>query len=539
MNRSIRLAEEKEVEAVLSSSLFAKSKLHSRLLKYLADHYFGNSQEQLKEFTIAVEALNRPESFDSREDSSVRVMMHRLRARINQFYEGEGKHHQTRIILEDGHYTLQFSHKKDDAPEQILDSTLSLAQPVHPANQTKPSEISLDSSNEPLRYRPLRVRIPGWLLLSAAALSLLVLFISVSWYLRRDKALLAVSGRQASSTPVLPVMETDDGSIRILCGNLDETYKDSEDHRWGQDRFFVGGTPVQQQFSYLQGTNDANIYKHARAGSFQYNVPVQNRSYELHLHFSEVHFGPATDPVRTDTSRLFDIGINHATLFHEFDILSNSGSDHRALTRIVRDIRPDKDGMVHLQFINRVDQAMINGIELIPQDSNAPRPIRIVTQAHPMTDDKGVFWGMDQYYLGGSWLDRHAFPEPTVQSHLYNGERFGHFSYQIPVAPGCYSVKLHFIERHFGQKLDSPFGDLTHDLDGRLFDILANGVVLKANVNILRLAGGPNKPVALEFHNVPSNAAGQILLEFNPSRNYAFVNAIEITYEDAQCTTHN
>jgi hypothetical protein len=30
--------------------------------------------------------------------------------------------------------------------------------------------------------------------------------------------------------------------------------------------------------------------------------------------------------------------------------------------------------------------------------------------------------------------------------------------------------------------------------------------------------------------NIPSNAFGQILLEFNPSRNYAYVNSLEIKY---------
>jgi len=536
MNRSIRLAEKEEVEAVLASSRFSRSKLLSRLLRYLAEHYFSDSQEHLKEYTIAIEALDRPESFDSRDDSSVRVMMHRLRARINQFYEVEGKDHETRLILEDGRYTLQFSHRVDDEEEEVpFASDEDLIPSTASPNEADASEAPQSPFAEPPHTYPLGTGIRRWLVPSAVLLFLLILIASIPWFIHRENSSRKVSEKRTSSASVFPAMRTDGGSIRILCGNLDETYTDSEGHPWQKDRFFVGGTPIQQQFNYLQGTGDTSIYKHARIGSFQYSIPAQNRPYEMHLYFSEVHFGLATGSIRMDASRLFDIRLNRKILFNEFDILSSSGGDHRALIQIVRDIRPDSDGMIHLDFSNEVDQALINGIELIPQDNDIPQPIRIVTQPNSITDDNGFFWGMDNYYLGGTIFDRRTFPDKTVHSHLYDGERFGHFAYQIPVARGCYSVKLHFIERHFGQKIDSPYSDLTLDPDGRLFDILANDRVLKKDVNILRLAGGPNKPLALEFHDIPSNASGQILLEFNPTKTYAFVNAIEVIYQDAKC----
>jgi hypothetical protein len=532
----MRLAEKEEVEVVLSSSLFVRSKLLSRLLRYLAEHYFSDSQEHLKEYTVAVEALDRPDSFDSRDDSSVRVMMHRLRGRINQFYEGEGKDHQTRIILDDGRYTLQFFHSLESPEEQFpIASADDLIQPIKPPEQTDTLEPPQSTTTAPHRPYPLGRPTHGWLVPSAVLVLLLVILISAPKVFRTGNASPRFSGNQESTASAAPAMETDGGSIRILCGNLEVSYMDHEGHYWQKDRFFSGGTPVQQQFSYLQGTNDPSIYKHARTGPSQYNIPAPNRPYELHLYFSEVYFGPATDPVKMDTSRLFDVRLNHKVLFDQLDILSSAGGDHRALVRVVRDVYPDTDGMIHLDFAHRVDQPLINAIELIPEDNRIPKPIRIVTQPNSITDDNGVYWGMDNYYLGGTSFDRHNFPDKTVQSHLYDGERYGHFAYQIPVAPGCYSLKLHFIERHFGQKLDSPFEDLTHNLDGRLFDILANDRVLKTNVNIVRAAGGPNKPFALEFHNIPSNLYGQILLQFDPTRGYAFVNAIEVTYQDAQC----
>ena len=51
------------------------------------------------------------------------------------------------------------------------------------------------------------------------------------------------------------------------------------------------------------------------------------------------------------------------------------------------------------------------------------------------------------------------------------------------------------------------------------------------NFDIFQKAGGPNKPVTETFHGIEPNAAGLIVLEFIPVKNYACVNAIEVTDE--------
>ena len=118
-------------------------------------------------------------------------------------------------------------------------------------------------------------------------------------------------------------------------------------------------------------------------------------------------------------------------------------------------------------------------------------------------------------------------PVNTSDPHLFDGERFGHFTYQIPVAPGRYTVTLHFTEaylRHCSCARPMP-------AHARVFDVYANGTALLRNFDILGKAGGPNKPVAETFRGIEPNAAGLIVMSFVPVRNYACVSAIEVTEE--------
>jgi hypothetical protein len=51
----------------------------------------------------------------------------------------------------------------------------------------------------------------------------------------------------------------------------------------------------------------------------------------------------------------------------------------------------------------------------------------------------------------GGILIHHQGPVAgTPDSDLYSGERFGNFSYALPVAPGKHSVTLRFAENYFG-----------------------------------------------------------------------------------------
>lgn len=104
---------------------------------------------------------------------------------------------------------------------------------------------------------------------------------------------------------------------------------------------------------------------------------------------------------------------------------------------------------------------------------------------------------------------------------LYASERWGHFSYALPVADGRYRVTLKFCEGHYGKR-NAGAGEP----DGRLFDVYCNGVALLKNFEIMKEAGGEGRPTDRNFSGIRPNAQGKILLTFVPVVGMACVNGI-------------
>jgi hypothetical protein len=59
--------------------------------------------------------------------------------------------------------------------------------------------------------------------------------------------------------------------------------------------------------------------------------------------------------------------------------------------------------------------------------------------------------------------------------------------------------------------------------------VFGNGVALLRDFDVARDAGGPNRAIVKVFENMEPNAQGNIVLDFVPLRNYAEVNAIEVS----------
>lgn len=102
-------AEFAELQAVLASPLFARAPSLSQLLTFLCRKYFAGESASLSEQQIAVEALRRPESFDQKRDSIVRVELHRLRKRLALYYQGEGTGNAIEISIPAGGYSPRFT----------------------------------------------------------------------------------------------------------------------------------------------------------------------------------------------------------------------------------------------------------------------------------------------------------------------------------------------------------------------------------------------------------------------------------------------
>ncbi len=100
--------EKKELEAVLESGIFAASSNAAKLLRFVCDRYFHNGEAPIPEYDVAVHALGRRSDFDPQRDSIVRVEAHRVRKRLQEYYDHEGASHKVKIVLSRGQYAPRF-----------------------------------------------------------------------------------------------------------------------------------------------------------------------------------------------------------------------------------------------------------------------------------------------------------------------------------------------------------------------------------------------------------------------------------------------
>src|SRR5580700_1829449 len=97
-----------ELETVLGSREFLKTRALAKLLRYLCEKTFSGQTFEIKEFSIATEVFGRSDDFGEKRDSLVRVEVHRLRKKLERFYETEGAAHPIRILIRPGKYQPEF-----------------------------------------------------------------------------------------------------------------------------------------------------------------------------------------------------------------------------------------------------------------------------------------------------------------------------------------------------------------------------------------------------------------------------------------------
>jgi hypothetical protein len=96
----------------LSGSAFADADRASRFLRFVVEAAIEGRAGEIKESVIGVEVLGRSPSFDPKTDPIVRVEAGRLRARLNTYYQSEGKVDPVLISLPKGGYVPEFSENK-------------------------------------------------------------------------------------------------------------------------------------------------------------------------------------------------------------------------------------------------------------------------------------------------------------------------------------------------------------------------------------------------------------------------------------------
>jgi serine/threonine-protein kinase len=92
------------LEKILNSSTFGETVRLRDFLKYIVSAALEGKGESIKEYHIAVEVFGRKESFDPRLDPIVRVEASRLRSKMKQYVETEGRQDQLVILIPKGRY---------------------------------------------------------------------------------------------------------------------------------------------------------------------------------------------------------------------------------------------------------------------------------------------------------------------------------------------------------------------------------------------------------------------------------------------------
>jgi len=101
-----------EVERILASEKFARSKRLRSLLRFTVAQTLQGNADTLKEYVIGTEVLKKPDSYDPRSDSLVRVLASRLRVKLKEYYSDGGSEDPLVIEFPKGKYVPRFQRRE-------------------------------------------------------------------------------------------------------------------------------------------------------------------------------------------------------------------------------------------------------------------------------------------------------------------------------------------------------------------------------------------------------------------------------------------
>ena len=190
---SIRAA----LEKILASPGFANADRISRFLRYTVDETLNGQTDKLKESLLGIDVFGRKPTYDPRVDAVVRTEAVKLRARLREYYESEGREDEVVIDLPKGGYIPAFRHR-----------------------EKQPAEAAVPIVSEPQRVR-------AWQ--PAVGTILVVAILATSIYLfSRARKRAAALGSELASIAVLPFADlSPDKDQEYFCDGMTEEIIDA------------------------------------------------------------------------------------------------------------------------------------------------------------------------------------------------------------------------------------------------------------------------------------------------------------------------
>jgi hypothetical protein len=492
----------REIQAIVDSGIFAPTSRQALLLEYLFNKVANGREGDLKEFTVAVELFHKSEDFDSHLDATVRVEAHRLRKKLEKYYETFGRDRGLRAVLPAGQYVLQFQTASPESsrvngPPVLAAASRAVPEPKH-------------------KTLPLKAWIAGFL--AAAAL----LGFAGLWYARLPRPLVIAKQAAAAGQDTVADPDPEPDAIRIMAGRTGLPFVDNAGRRWGDDRFFEGGVIRKVSHEILFRTSRPQMFQTVREGTFRYRIPLPPGEYEMHLYFTDPDVpGVELGPERR--FRILAVRINGQHVL-TFDLAAEIGCN--ADIRSFAHLRPNSDGILDVYFLSARGPAAVSALEILPMHHGEIRPVRVVAQPRPFLDIQKRFWNPDDYYSGGNFGDFPATINGGVDPGIFSLDRCGDFEYFIPVPEGRYQVNLYFGEAYHGRGQPGGGG-----VGSRVFDVLLNNEMLLRDFDILRQAP-PMRLITQTARQVKPDWHGKIHLTFATKAHFASVRAIEVLPEN-------
>ena len=158
---------EEQVDRILHSDELRTSEVLRQLLKFLMEKTVLGEADQLKEYTVAIDGLGKPATYDPQHNSAVRIQVGRLRQKLSEYYREAGKDDPVVVSLPKGRFKLTLEQRPLPPESQPL--------PPQPLPATFPAE---KERTKAIGLRPLGVLL--WLGLTVAV-ALAVFLLTQRW----------------------------------------------------------------------------------------------------------------------------------------------------------------------------------------------------------------------------------------------------------------------------------------------------------------------------------------------------------------------
>jgi hypothetical protein len=271
----------------------------------------------------------------------------------------------------------------------------------------------------------------------------------------------------------------------INCGG--PTFTASDGITYEKDKYFLSGLTYSTAAA-IGGTTDDTLYQTERWGDFAYAIPVPAPGiYTVTLRMAEIY------PYIYTGARKFAIEVEGKRVLSDFDLFTWAGKNNAIDLKIVTEVT---DGTLNLVFFGEeycckerkvfyehccdcenhhhhrdgdfvtdsnddcfkwakivpyasrchTAKAKVNAI-LVREGKLSLTPVVAINSGGPdYLGSDGINYQGDLYFTTGQTYSTDAPIEGTDDDALYQTERFGQFSYVIPVANGTYWVLLKFAE---------------------------------------------------------------------------------------------